>query len=145
MNVTRERITDGLRVLLAAGGPFSALILRYTEMKEDDLNLIIQLVLMVVPPAGAWVWGIYLNSMQKKVEAIASAPAQLQQEALNKVSDGAKVLIAEAVPGVETVVVKNNANGELGAIAASPNHPNIVTAKQNQKDATEGYSPKELS
>jgi hypothetical protein len=145
LNVTRERITDGLRVLLAAGGPFSALILRYTEMKEDDLNLIIQLVLMVVPPAGAWVWGIYLNSMQKKVEAIASAPAQLQQEALNKVSDGAKVLIAEAVPGVETVVVKNNANGELGAIAASPNHPHIVTAKQNQKDATEGYSPKEQS
>jgi len=143
MPQTKERIFDALRVLLAAGGPFSAVVFRYTEMSESDYNLLLQLALFVIPPAGAWAWGLYLNSMQRKVQAIAEAPGHVQQQALNKVSDGAKVLIAEAVPGVETVVVKNNVNGELGAIAASSAHPNVVTAQQNEKDAKEGYSLKE--
>ena len=145
MQQTRERIYDALRVLLAAGGPFSAVILRYTDVSATDLNLLVQLALFVVPPAGAWIWGLYLNSMKNKVQAISEAPAHVQQQALNKVSDGAKVMIAEAVPGVATVVVKTGVNGELGAIAASPAFPNIVTAEQNEKDATEGYHPKEHS
>ena len=142
MNVARERITDGLRILLAAGGPFSALVLRYTEMKQDDLDLLFQLALMVVPPLGAWVWGLYLNTVQAKVQSIAQQSPQSQAEALNKVSDGAKVLIAEQVPGVATVVVKNNINGELGAIAQSPAFPNVVTAQQNEIDAVHGQQPK---
>jgi len=143
VNVTKERIYDALRVLLAAGGPFSALIIRYTDMKQDDLDLMVQLALMILPPAGAWVWGLYLNSIQRKVQMIAEQSPHVQHEALNKVSDGAKVLIAEAVPGVATVVVKNNVNGELGAMAQSPAHPNIVTAQQNELDAKFGQQPKE--
>lgn len=143
MNRNKERIYDALRMLLAAGGPFSAVVLRYTDMSANDFNLIAQLVLFVVPPAGAWAWGLYLNSIKKKVEAIAAQSHEVQNEALNKVSDGAKVLIAEAVPGVATVVVKNNVNGELGAIAASPAFPNIVTAERNEVDAKLGFKPKE--
>lgn len=142
MNVTRERVTDGLRILLAAGGPFSALILRYTDISEDDLSLIFQLALMIVPPLAAWVWGLYLNTIQAKVQSIAEQSPQSQAAALNKVSDGAKVLIAEAVPGVATVVVKTNVNGELGAIATSPAFPNIVTAEQNEIDARHGQQAK---
>lgn len=136
--MTKERIYDALRVLLAAGGPFSALILRYTEMKQTDLDLFVQLGLMVVPPFGAWVWGLYLNTLEAKIEAIAAAPAAVQHQALSKVSDEAKVLIAREVPDVETIVVHDDANGTLGAIANSPLHPDIVTSTQNELDAKLG-------
>lgn len=142
MDQTKERIYDALRVLLSAGGPFSAVILRYTEMSNDDWNLWVQLSLFTVPPVGAWCWGLYLNSIKQKVQSIAAQAPEVQQEALNKVSDGAKVLIAKAVPGVATVVVDTNTNGELGAMAASPAFPDIVTAAQNEKDAIHGQQPK---
>jgi hypothetical protein len=134
----RERIYDALRVLLAAGGPFSAVILRYTEMSQSDFDLLVQLALFVVPPIGAWVWGLYLNTIEKKVEVIAEQPREVQAEALNKVSDTAKVLIAKAVPEVATVVVKDNANGQLGHLAQSEEHRDVVTETQNELDAKLG-------
>src|ERR1044072_8376426 len=91
----RERIQDALRVLLAAGGPFSAIVLRYTELRPGDLGWIFQLARRVTPPFGAWVWGLYLHSIENKVEVIAEQPPAVQREALNKVSDTAKVLIAQ--------------------------------------------------
>jgi hypothetical protein len=136
--VTKERIYDALRLLLAAGGPFSALILRYTGMEQTELDLFVQLALLIVPPAGAWVWGIYLNSIERKVEVISEQSPIVQRQALDKVSDGAKVLIAEAVPNVATVVVKDDAGGNLGQIAGSPQHPNIVTETRNELDAKMG-------
>lgn len=138
MSSVKESITDALRVLLAAGGPFSAVVLRYTDMNESDFNLLTQLVLFVVPPAAAWVWGLYLNSLEKKVAAIAAAPAAAQHAALTKVPDTAKVLIASQVPDVATIVVKDDANGALGTLARLPEHRDIVTASQNELDAKEG-------
>jgi hypothetical protein len=134
----RERIQDALRVLLAAGGPFSAIVLRYTEISPSDLDLIFQLALMVIPPFGAWVWGLYLHSIENKVEVIAEQPPAVQREALNKVSDTAKVLIAQAVPNVATVVIKNEANGNLGDLASSEEHRDIVYESQNRIDVEAG-------
>ena len=134
----RERITDALRLLLAAGGPFSAIILRYTEMSQSDFDMFVQLALMVLPPLGAWVWGLYLNTIEKKVEAIAQASPGEQHPALEKVSDTAKVLIAQSVPGVATVVVKDHENGEVGTLASSEEHRDIVYESQNRIDVETG-------
>lgn len=162
MDQTKERIYDGLRLLLSAGGPFSAVILRYTEMNESDWNLWVQLALFVVPPAGAWVWGLYLNSIKKKGEAIAAAPKddQLQVlqmipvevkgeaiaaapkadqlQALQALPEDVKIGLAEKIPGVATVVVKDNVNGTLARMAASEANPKVVTETQNEYDAKLG-------
>lgn len=135
---SKERIYDGLRVLLAAGGPFSALVMKYTDIQPSDFDLFVQLALMIVPPFGAWVWGLYLNTLEAKVEAIAQEPRDVQVQALTKVSDEAKVLIAGAVPGVATVVVKDKENGNLGLLARSDLNSNIVTETQNELDAKLG-------
>lgn len=55
-------------------------------------------------------------------------------------TDKAKVVAAESVPGVATVVVKDGINGGLGALAASPQHPNVVTESQNAVDKKNGAS-----
>lgn len=137
-SIVRERITDALRLLLAAGGPLSALILKYSGMDSNDFNQLVQVILIVVPPVGAWVWGKYANTIDAKVQVIAEQPPAVQVKALEKVPDVVKVQVAEAVPEVATVVVKDNANGALGVLAQSEAHPNIVTETQNERDAKMG-------
>jgi hypothetical protein len=73
-----------------------------------------------------------------KIESLAALSPQAAEAALHKVSDGAKVQIAQAVPGVATVVIKDTANGELNTLAMSETHPNIVTEAQNEIDARLG-------
>ena len=136
--MVRNQIYDGLRILLAAGGPLSAVVLRYTDMNSDDFQMFAQLALLIIPPVGSWLWGFYLNSVKNKVETIAELSGPVQQAALNHVSDAAKVMIAKGVPGVATVVVSDTANGALEALAKSPSHPNIVTETQNELDAKAG-------
>lgn len=139
MDQNKERIYDALRVLLAAGGPFSAVILRYTDIAPDDLALLTQLALLVVPPCGAWLWGFYLHSLKKKAEAIAQAPKEVQVQVLQPVLPvETKVNLTEAIPGVATVVVRDDANGALAKMAASVANPKVVTESQNEYDAKQG-------
>lgn len=39
-----------------------------------------------------------------------------------------------AVPGVASVVVKDNANGPIGALAADASHPKVLTETDNKLD-----------
>lgn len=132
--MNKEQIHDALRVALAAGGPLAALILKYTGLSQTDFEMWVAAALLIVPPAVAWVWGIWQNRQAAKVEAVARMSAVDQRSALNKVSDSAKVKIAESVPDVMKVVVKNDAAGKLGDLAASNDQPNIVTESQNAKE-----------
>lgn len=136
----RARIEDALRILLAAGGPFSALILRYTEVEPNDLELMFQLALLVVPPLGAWVWGLYVNTLENKIAIVAEAAPEEARLALHQVPDETKVLIAKKVPGVATIVVKDDENGALRNLAKGAEHRDIVTETQNELDAK--MSPK---
>lgn len=98
--------------------------------------------IMIAAPAVAaivtLIWGLIAHTDKAKVESVASMPAPAVTEALNKVSDVAKIQIAGAVPSVATVVVKDTANGTVAALAQSDDHPNVVTETQNEKDAKEG-------
>lgn len=138
MDRTKERIYDGLRLLLAGGGPFSAVVIRYTDMNESDWNLWVQLALFVIPPVGAWVWGFYLNTIQRQAKLIASAPQDQQVDALQALSPEVKVNLAERLPDVATVVVRDSVNGRLAAMAASETNPKVVTETQNEIDAKMG-------
>lgn len=98
--------------------------------------------IMIAAPAlvsiGVLIWGLIDHTDKAKVESVASMPAPAVAEALNKVSDVAKIQIAGAVPSVATVVVKDAANGTVAELAQSNDHPNVVTETQNEKDAKEG-------
>jgi hypothetical protein len=136
--MNKEQIHDALRVALAAGGPLAALILKYTGLSQTDFEMWVAVALLVVPPCAAWAWGIWQNRQAAKVEAVARMSSADQHAALNKVSDAAKVKIAESVPDVATVVVRDTATGTLAALAASDNQPNIVSESQNLSDALGG-------
>jgi hypothetical protein len=138
VEVNQQQIASFLRMLLSAGGPLAALILTKTGMTHEDYDMYVAVALAFIPPIGAAIWGWYDNRKIKQVTNIAQMPAIDQLQALNKVSDATKVRIAEAVPDVKTVVIDNAANGTLGAMAASPTHPNIVTESQNEKDTKLG-------
>lgn len=98
--------------------------------------------IMIAAPAligiAVFVWGLLDHTDKAKVESVASMPAPAQAAALNKISDVAKIQIAEGTPGVATVVVKDTANGAVAALAQSEDHPKVVTESQNEKDAKEG-------
>lgn len=90
---------------------------------------------------GAAVWSYWKKSTVQQVESVAALPAGDQREALNKVSDSAKVKIAENVPDVAKVVIKDDATGKLGALAASESQPGIVTESQNATEVVAGVAP----
>lgn len=138
MELNRQQIQDMLRTALSYGGPFGALIVYYTGVSADVYGMWLAVALLVLPPIVSWIWGYIQNRRSQQIAAIARLSPVEQQQALNKTTDAAKVLIAEAVPNVETVVVNNQASGELGKLANDPARPNIVTAKQNEIDAKTG-------
>lgn len=124
--------------LLAAGGPIAALLMNRFGLDQTTTTAILEVLLVVVPPIGAGIWAWFKSRDQALVQAVAAMPAPAVNEALAKVSDMAKVQVAEAVPGVATVVIKDEANGSLATLAANPNHPNVVTETQNEADAKLG-------
>ncbi len=138
MEINQQQVEGWLRATLAAGGPIAALVLSKTGIAADDYAMYVEIALIFIPGAVSWVWSWYSHKTSNQVELIARLSALEQQAALNKVSDVAKVKIAEALPGVETVVLSNNVTDGLANLAASPEHPNIVTAAQNLSDALGG-------
>lgn len=107
-----QQIESALRVVLAAGGPIAALVIRYTEVSQDDFLLWVQVVLLVVPPLGAWLWGY-----------LAHTPA-------------AQIQRTQSLSEVATVVVRDDARGKVGELAASPQFPGVVTETQNARQET---------
>lgn len=138
MELNQQQVRTWLQLALSAGGPFAAIILSKTGVSEGDYALYVNLALAFLPGVivGAWSW--YSNRKVAQVAVVAQMPAADQHEALNKVSDVDKIRIAEAVPEVATVVIKDVANGPVAAIAADDAHPNIVTETQNEADAKKG-------
>lgn len=98
--------------------------------------------IMIAAPAAialaGIIWGFFAHTDKAKVESVAHMAAPAVNEALAKVSDAAKIQIAEATPTVATVVVKDTANGKVAALAQSNDHPNVVTETQNEADAKKG-------
>lgn len=133
-----KQVESALQKLLAASGPVAAWLANRYKLDANTAGLIVELAVAFGTPIIAAGWGWISNRAPALVSAISNLPPEVQAEALNKVTDAVKVKVAEAVPGVATVVVKDGVNGELGALAASPTHPNIVTETQNELDAKQG-------
>lgn len=114
MEINQQQVAGWLRALLAAGGPLAALVLSKTGMSQDDWMLYTEVALVVIPPLVVAVWGWYSSRKATQIKAV------------------------EKMPEIATVVVKDEARGAVGKLAASPNEHNIVTETQNEKDAKKG-------
>jgi hypothetical protein len=110
MEMNQQQIGALLRTGLAAGGPLGALILQQSHMARDDYDLYVNALLFFLPFVSA-IWGWAAHRRTTQIKAV------------------------EAIPEVATVVVKDGANGAVGALARSGVNPNIVTESQNGKDA----------
>lgn len=138
--MNKEQITAAILVLLGASGPLANILVNTFHMSDSAVQPILTMLTALTPLVVAGVF-TYLQRDAGKVAAVASMSAPDQAAALNKVPDAAKVLVAKAVPGVATVVVKDTAGNGLAKLAADPAQPNIVTETQNETDAKNGTKP----
>lgn len=135
--MNKEQINALLLGLFATAGPVAELLASAFHLSSDTIDTILRLCTVLTPVVAGAIF-TYLQRDTAKVAAVASMPAEAQKAALNKVPDDVKVQIAEATPGVATVVVKDTANGKLQVLAHDDSHPNIVTETQNEADAKKG-------
>lgn len=110
--MTPAQINNYLHILFGSSGALAALIIAKSGLTSSDYSLWLEAILPIASIAISVIWSKWQ-----------SRPA-------------AQVLQVKALPEVATVVVKNAANGEIGEIAANPDHPDIVTEKQNAIDKT---------
>ncbi len=136
--LNQQQVAGLIKTALAAGGPVYDFALKKLHITDGDFQIYASLAAYFLPPLIVAVWSWYSNRRSSQVAKVASFTPQQQAEALAKTPDAAKVLIANAVPGVATVVVKDSAGNGLAKLAASDAHPNIVTESQNAKDVDAG-------
>lgn len=114
MEINQQQVAGWLRVALSAGGPIAALAMSKMGVSEKDWALYTEVALAIVPGLTVAVWSWYRNRKATQIKLV------------------------DKMPEVATIVVKDNANGTVGALAQSEAHPNIVTETQNEIDAKEG-------
>lgn len=135
--MNKEQIIAAILGLLGVSGPVANLLANTFHMSDGAIQPVLSILTVATPLIVGAIYA-YLQRDAGKVAAVASMSAPDQAAALNKIPDAAKVQIAEAVPGVATVVVKDTAGNGLAKLAASAAHPNVVTETQNEADAKNG-------
>lgn len=136
--LNQQQLAVGIKVALAAGGPIYNLALTKLHLTQGDYGLYADLASYLLPPIIVYGWAWWSNRRSAQVANVATFTPAQQAEALAKTPDAAKVLIAKAVPGVATIVVKNDAGNGVGKLAESVTQPDIVTEKQNAIDVKLG-------
>lgn len=133
-----KQVESALQKLLASSGPIAAFISLKLGWDATTTGLIMEVAVAILTPLAAGLWGWVSNRDPALVAAISKLDPAAQLDALNKVSDAVKVEIAKALPDVATIVVKDDAKGELAVVAANPENKDIVTETQNEIDAKLG-------
>ena len=130
-----------LRTLLVAGGPVATLLiaLGFPPVQVSTYLAVGLAVVAIASVAVPGLIGAFSQTDSHAVTKVAAMPAPVATEALKQVPDETKIAIAEKVPDVATVVVKDTANGAIALLAAdNVNHPNVVTETQNAIDKEKG-------
>lgn len=135
--MTKDQLNTAMLALLASSGPIAKLLATLFKIDSATIEAVLSAATILTPIAIV-PFLLKIMTPAKKIEDIAAMPAEAVHAALGKVSDIAKIQIAEAVPEVATIVIKDAANGALAAAASSPAHPNIVSETQNEADAKLG-------
>ena len=140
MKVQWDVVWSVLRSLCISGGPMTALLIAL-GFPPVQVGAWMAIALLAIGVASAAVPGLisaFTQTDKAAVVKVTAMPVPVAVEALKQVPDEAKIKIVEAVPDVATVVVKDGVNGEIAKLAASSDHPNIVTETANEADAKMG-------
>lgn len=132
-SIASKQFVTALKGLLVAAGPT---VIQLAPTFGYDASAAERYLAAAVSVVGLVLLILDKSSTQIIADAAALPPAK-QQQALGNIPAEAKVAIAEATPGVATVVVKDDAPPPLKELARGPN-PNIVTETQNEADAKLG-------
>jgi hypothetical protein len=138
VEINQQQVAGWVKTGLAAGGPVYDIAIKKLHLTDADYQMYATLAAYILPPIIVGVWSWIANRRSAQIAKVASFTPAQQAEALAKTPDTAKVLVAEAVPGVATVVLKNGVGNGLGKLAASEAHPNIVTEQDNAADVAAG-------
>lgn len=114
MEINQQQVAGWLRITLSASGPIAALVLSKTGISAADWALYTEIALAIIPGLAVAVWSWHRNRKATQVQMV------------------------QQMPEVATIVVKDEARGAVGDLAASPHEEHIVTETQNEKDAKEG-------
>lgn len=135
--MTQSQINALLLGLFGAAGPLAKILGSVFHLDGEVVHSILDVATLLTPAISGALW-TYMQRPTGVVAAVAELPPEQQNAALTHVSDATKVKIVEAVPGVATVVIKDEANSTLAALAKDEAHPNVVTETQNETDAKQG-------
>lgn len=135
--MTQTQINALLLGLFGASGPVAKVLSSLFHLDAGVIHDILDALTALTPMISGGLF-IYLQRPSGLVTSVAELPPAQQHDALTHVDDVTKVKIAEAVPGVATVVIKDEANSTLAALAKDETHPNVVTETQNEADAKNG-------
>ena len=135
--MTQTQINALLLGLFGASGPLAKILALVFHMDDGLIHSILEVCTLLTPTISGAIF-TYMQRPTGVVNSVASLTPVQQNEALTHVSDAAKLQIAEAVPAVATIVVKDTATDGPAKLAQSDNHPNIVTETQNEADAKKG-------
>lgn len=124
-------------VLLTISGSAASSIANLFHVVPADVQPYLDALKALTAALGG-AWGLTAFTAGGVVQTASTLPPAQAAQALSQVSDSAKVRVAEAVPGVATVVLNNNVTNGLAKLAADDAHPNIVTASENAKDVLAG-------
>ncbi len=130
--MNQTQIESLLRILLAAGGPVAGLLTNY-GMAPGQVNNWLTILLIVLPPLGSAIWGLYRNTDKQNVAKVAAMPteaanaavASLPAEAQTAIKiaampDKAILAAANSMPDVVAVVTKTGATDGVAAATADP-------------------------
>lgn len=84
-----QQVTAFLQIILAAGGPVSALITSY-GVSPDQLHLWEAAAQVVLPPLIAGVWALWERTHRNQIIAVATNPEISRIEVAANASNGAK-------------------------------------------------------
>jgi len=135
-NMTKEQINGLLLGLFGTAGPISKLLALW--LTDDKMVAAILDVCMLLTPIVAGAVFSYLQRPSAMVASVATMSPEAQHLALTHVSDETVVQLAEGVPDVATVVVRDTATNGVAALAQDASHPHVVTETQNEMDAKKG-------
>lgn len=138
--MNKEQITAAILGLLGVSGPLANLLVNTFHMSDSAVQPVLSILTVATPLIVGAIFA-YLQRDSAKVAGVAHMSGADQAAALNKVPDASKILVAEAVPSVATVVVKDGTGNGVGKLVASDAHPNIVDETTNEKDAKNGTKP----
>lgn len=113
-DVNQQQIAGWLRNTLSASGPLGVLIMHKLGLSVGDYQMWLDVFMAFAPGAIASAWTWYRNREDQQIR------------------------VTESLSTVAKVVVKDSANGKVGKLAVSNDHPNIVTESQNAKEVKAG-------